>query len=243
MSGKLTTLEEFMRKYINNQSLAGRADSFDTYKHKNGINYNRAFQRAAESLYSDKKRNLSSYGQNKLNISNKGLQNSGYARYVDDRADDLYNRDLSKLESARNEAQYKALGGYASYLEGYEKSKDALKNSVASHLISSGIANLDEAVSYAISRGLGKEDAIAIGHEAYSINKQRIFNDILSQVASLGLDRDGAVMLAEKMGLSTQDAHTFGDEIEEMLKHYGSISKDYLEYLEQQSNKTTNTFN
>ena len=114
---------------------------------------------------------------------------------------------------------------------------------MSSHLIDKGVVNLDDAVAYGIAQGLSKEDAIAIGNNVYSVNKQKVFNDILSQSATLGLDRDGAVMLAKKMGVTEIDAQAFGDEIDEMLKHYSSISEGYLEYLKQQSEKTTNTFN
>ena len=135
------------------------------------------------------------------------------------------------------------LGGYADYLEKYEKQQNALKKSVSSHLIDKGVVNLNDAVAYGIAQGLSEADAIAIGNNVYSVNKQMVFNDILSQSATLGLDREGAVMLAKKMGVTESDAQAFGDEIDEMLKHYSSISEGYLEYLKQQSQKNTNTFN
>ena len=243
MSNKLTTLEDFMKKYIANATITNGADSLDVYKHKNGINYDRTYSRSVESLYSDKARNGSGYGQNYRDLSNKGLQNSGYASYVDSLSNRTFYNNLIALKGERDLAEAKMLGGYADYLEKYEKQQNALKKSVSSHLIDKGVVNLNDAVAYGIAQGLSEADAIAIGNNVYSVNKQMVFNDILSQSATLGLDREGAVMLAKKMGVTESDAQAFGDEIDEMLKHYSSISEGYLEYLKQQSQKNTNTFN
>lgn len=243
MSGKLTTLEDFMKKYISNQKIKNGADSFDTYRHKNGLNYNRSYSRAVESLYADKKRNLATYGQNYRDISNKGLQNSGYAEYVSGKAGSDYTSEISKLGALRDQAESRALASYAGYLEKYSDKQKALKESVTSHLIKNDVVDLDAAVAYAIGQGLTEEDAIAVGQSVYSVTKQKVFNSILEQVATLGLDKNGAVMLAKKMGVTESDAEEFGSEIEEMLKHYKNVSSDYLEYLEQRSDKTTNTFN
>ena len=243
MSGSLATLEEFMKKYISSATGKNGADSLDTYKYKNGINYNRSYAKAVESLYADKAKSGAGYGRNYRDLSNKGLQNSGYARYVDSLADRTFYNRLIAARSERDQAEAKTLSGYADYLERYEKQQSAIKQSVSSHLIDKGVVNPDDAVAYGISQGLSEADAIAIGKNVYSVNKQKVFNDILSEAATLGLDRDGAVMLAKKMGITESDAQTFGDEIDEMLKHYSSISEGYLEYLKQQSQKNTNTFN
>lgn len=242
LSEKLTTLEEFMKKYISNQRLAGSADSFDIYKHKNGINYDRTFTKAVKSLYADQKRNSASYGQNYRNISNKGLQNSGYAEYINAISSSKYNSGLDRLKDERGTALTKALGGYTSYLQRYADKQTSLKKSVTSQLINNGIVNLNDAVSYAIGQGLSEEDAIAVGNNAYSVNKRKVFNSILEQSASLGLDKDGAIMLAKKMGFTDDDAAEIGEEVSEMMKHYRDISSEYLEYLEQKSNQITNTF-
>ena len=243
MSNKLTTLEDFMKKYIANASITNGADTLDAYMHKNGINYDRTYSRAVESLYANKAKNSAGYGRNYRDLSNKGLQNSGYARYVDSLSNSSFYKGLTAAKGERDLAEAKTLGEYSSYLEQYKKQQNALKESVSSHLIDKGVVNLNDAVAYGIAQGLSKEDAIAIGNNVYSVNKQKVFNDILSQSPALGLDRDGAVLLAKKMGVTEIDAQAFGDEIDEMLKHYSSISEGYLEYLKQQSEKTTNTFN
>jgi hypothetical protein len=243
MSASLTTLEDFMKKYIENQKLHGGADTLDTYKHKTGADYDRTFARALESLYAKKFKSTANYGQNYRNLSDKGLQNSGYSKYIDELSQSNFKKGERALKGERDLAEAKTLSGYANYLEGYKKQQNAIKQSVSSHLIDKGVVNLDDAVAYGLSQGLTEADAIAIGKNAYTVNKQKVFNDIISQVAALGLDRDGTVMLAKKMGVTDEDAELFGDEISEMLKHYSNISDGYLEYLEQNSHKNTNTFN
>lgn len=242
MSSKLITLEEFMKKYIANKTVANNADTFDVYKHKTGADYDRSFTRAVESLYASKGKSSAEYGRNYQSLSNKGLQNSGYSEYINELSDRNFKNGITALRGERDLAEAKTFKGYSEYLEKYTKAQNALKESVSSHLISNGVVNLDDAIGYGISQGLSEEDAIAIGQNVYSVNKQKVFNDIMAQVAALGLDRDGAVMLAKKMGVTESDAEAFGDEIGELLKHYSSVSQGYLEYLEQRSQKNTNTF-
>ena len=245
MSDKLTSLEEFINKYISNQKVLNKADSFDTYKRKNAINYTRDFNKGAESLYATKMKELATYGRNNRNIANIGLQNSGYSEYVNNQANSSYNSGVNKLKQIRDAAQSDALRGYTKYLEKYSNRQTALKESVSSHLISNNVVNLNDAISYGIAQGLSEDDAIAIGQNAYSITKQKAFNSILEQATSLGLDREGAVMLAKKMGFTDEDAEEAGREVGEMMSHYQNVSQgylDYLKYLEEKSSQTTQTF-
>ena len=243
MSASLTTLEDFMKKYVENQKLHNTADTLDVYKHKTGTNYDRSFAKAVESRYAKKGKHTSDYGRNYRDLSNKGLQNSGYSEYIDVISRRDFEKGVTALKGERDLAEAKTLSGYAGYLDSYRKQQNAIKESVSSHLIDKGVVNLDDAVAYGLSQGLTEADAIAIGQNVYSVNKQKVFNDIISQVATLGLDRDGAVMLAKKMGVTDEDAELFGNEISDMLKHYSNLSEGYLEYLEQNSHKNTSTFN
>ena len=245
MPNKLSTLEDFMKKYISNQKLSNGADSFETYKFKNGVDYDNDFNKAAVNLYANKKKNASSYGANYRNLANKGLQNSGYADYIDNLANLTYASNLSKLENKKSDAQKLALGGYSDYLEKYSNKQTSLKKSVSSHLIKNNVVNLEDAIAYGLSMGLSQEDAIAIGENAYSVTKQKVYNDILKEAVSFGLDKEGAVMLAKKMGMTDSDAEAVGEEVREMMSHYQNVSQsylDYLKYLEEKSSHTTNTF-
>ena len=104
-----------------------------------------------------------------------------------------------------------------------------------SHLIDSGIVDLGTSIAYGINAGLSFDDARALGESAYDVTKQKILNEILKQTASLGLDADGAKMLATKMGLSESDAENISKEVSELLEYYRNISAEYLEFLEQRS--------
>lgn len=243
MSNKLTTLEDFMKKYIENRAATSGAMTYDAYKYGQGANYDRDYAKAVESLYAKTSKTSAGYGQNYQALSNKGLQNSGYSEYIDELSDRSFSKGLTALKGERDLEEAKTIKGYSDYLERYAKEQNALKSAVSSHLISTGVVNLDEAVAYGLSLGLSREDAIAIGQSVYSANKQKVFNDIIAQVATLGLDRDGAIALAKRMGVTDGDAEAFGDEVEDMLKHYSSVSEGYLEYLSQRSQKNTKTFN
>ena len=232
---KTSKLDELKNKYLADNPTLGMADSYDLYKHKNGINTTKSYADAVGSLYAASKKNLSSYGQNSRIFNNKGLQNSGYADYVDASAEDSFNTGRESLKSSYANAEAQNLSSYASYLDKYQQKQQSLKDSVLSHLIDNEIVDLSTAIAYGINSGLSFDDAKALGQSAYGVTKDKITTEILKQSASLGLDKEGAKMLALKMGMTTSDAESIAKEVAELLQYYSSISKDYLDFLEQRS--------
>lgn len=232
---KVTNLEELVKKYLNSGKAIGTPDSYNLYKYKNGLSGAKSYSDAVGSLYASSERSLSSFGKNNREINNKGLQNSGYSEYIDDLAERSFKSGLESLRKSYEENEAKARSSYASYLEKYKDKTSSVKKSVMSHLISNDVVDLNTAIAYGISAGLSKEDAAMVGQSAYDVTKQKVFNKILEQTVSLGLDKEGARMLALKMGVSDKDADIFADEVSKLLKYYGNISEDYLEFLEQRS--------
>lgn len=228
------TLEELLK---NREHKNGNTtDSYEDYKRKNGLYDTRGYVDAVNAIYAASKKDLSSYGANNRKLSNKGLQNSGYADYIDALSQSDFNSKLTQIKDIYKTKEADAALGYAEYLE-KEKMKSAkLKNSVMSHLIKNGVVDLSTAVAYGMSAGLSQEDAESIGKSAYEVTKQKVFNSILEQTVRLGLDSEGARQLAIKMGVSEGDAQGFADEISELLDYYGNISEEYLEFLKQRSN-------
>lgn len=233
---KATTLEELIEKYLDKTPAVGVADSYDLYKHKKGLSGAKSYSDAIGSLYANSKKNLSAFGANSHKIGNKGLQNSGYAAYIDSLAKNAFKSGANSIGDtfAKNEAN--ARSSYASYLESYADKQSTVKRNVMTHLIKNDVADLTTAIACGMSAGLSREDAEAVGRSVYEVTKQSLFNKILEKSVTLGLDKDGAKTLAMKMGISESDADTFAEEVEDMLKYYRSISDDYLEYLEQRSN-------
>ena len=233
---KVTTLEELVKQQLAKSLMQNEADTYDLYKHKNGLYTAKSYSDAMASLYAESKRNLSSYGTNDAKINNKGLQNSGFASYVNDLSENMFSKNKLKLSSDYANEEAKARSSYATYLENYKDKQSCLKNSVTSHLIKNEVVDLGTAIAYGISAGLSKEDATLAGQSAYEVTKQKVFNKVLNEVVTLGLDKNGAKMLAIKMGVSENDAQSCAEEINELLEYYGNISEDYLEFLEQRSN-------
>ncbi len=230
---KVKTLEELVKKYLEGKPSLGTPDTYDTYKHKNGLSGAKSYSDAAAKLYASSKRGSSTFGANNRIINNKGLQNSGYAAYIDSLAKNSLNSGLGSLESNYLNLETESRQSYASYLDKYRDKLETTKRSVMSHLVNNDVVDLDTAVAYGISAGLSKEDAALVGQSAYEVTKQKVFNKLIEQTVSLGLDKDGAKALAIKMGVSEEDATGFADEIDELLKYYRSLSDGYLEYLEQ----------
>ena len=232
---KATTLEELMKKYLSKNPTLGTPDSYDVYKHKNDLSSVKSYTDAVNSLYASSKKNTSSYGVNNRKMSNKGLQNSGYATYVDNLAKDSFTLGLNSLNAERAKKENEARSSYASYLEKYKDKQNKVKDDVMSHLIGNDIVDINTAIAYGVTAGLSREDAEIVGQSAYEITKQKVLNKILEQTVSLGLDEEGAKMLALKMGVNDSDAEGIAKEVGELLKHYRDLSDDYLEVLENRS--------
>lgn len=232
---KNTMLDLLKRYYLSTDPTLGTPDSYDVFKHKSGIDTAKSYADAINSLYAKSKKESSSWGSNNRLINNKGLQNSGYADYLDEKAEKTLEYGKAALKDSYAKAEAENLSSYAAYLDKHQKQIDSTKKSVLSHLVNNEILDLNTAIAYGVNAGLSFEDAKAMGESAYQTAKKRIANDILKQAVSLGLDRTGAKQLGVKMGLSTIDAEQIAKEVEEMLQYYKSISGDYLDFLKQRS--------
>lgn len=233
---KTSLLKELEKLYLSKSPGKDKPDSYDLYKHKNNLNTAKSYSDAVSSLFASSKKNLSTYGANSRILNNKGLQNSGYSEYVDDAAEKSFVDGSKALKDSYVQKENENRSSYASYLEAYGKKQNGVRNSVMSHLVNNGIVDLGTAIAYGVNAGLSFEDAKTVGQSAYQVTKQKILNDILKQTATLGLDKNGAKMLATKMGLTSSDAEEIANEVADLLRYYGTISKDYLEFLEQRSN-------
>ena len=232
---KATTLEDLMNKYLSKNPTLGTPDTYDVYKHNNDLSSVKSYTNAVNSLYASSKKASSSYGANNRKITNKGLQNSGYSTYIDDLAKNSFTSGLKSLNDEYAQKENKNRASYVSYLEKYRDKQNQVKDNVMSHLISNDIVDINTAIAYGVNSGLSREDAEIIGASAYEITKQKVLNKILEQTVSLGLDQDGAKMLALKMGVNDTDADKIAKEVGEMLEYYRNLSDDYLEFLENRS--------
>ena len=232
----IASLEDLVKKYLSKNPTIGKADSYDLYKHKNSLYTPKSYTDAVGSLYASSKKSLSSYGANNRYINNKGLQNSGYTEYIDDISKSAFASESQALKATNAKSEADARSSYASYLEKYKDKQAEVKKDVMSHLVNNDIADLNTAIAYGVNAGLSKDDAEAVGQSAYEITKQKIFNKIIEQSVSLGLDKNGAKLLALNMGITESDADDIANEVNKMLKYYRDISEDYLDFLEQRSN-------
>ena len=228
-------LDLIKKAYAEKTPTPGLADSLDVYKHKNGLDTAKSYSDAINSLFSKSKSSLSTYGENSRQINNKGLQNSGYADYIDAKAKSSFDYGKAALEDSYHRSNEDTLSSYASYLEKYQDKQNSTKSRVLSHLIDNSILDISTAIAYGINAGLSFDDAKAVGESAYQTSKNKIANDILKQSVSLGLDQAGAKRLAISMGLSSRDADEIAKEVANMLEYYNNISADYLAFLEERS--------
>lgn len=232
---KITSLEDLVKQYLKKNPNLGAPDSYDLYKHKNGVSDAKTYSDAVRSLHASSRKISSSYGENSRNINNKGLQNSGYSTYVDDLSDINLSKNLNDLRKEYLRKEGKNHASYVSYLEKYSDKKQKVKNDVTSHLIKNDVVDLNTAIAYGMAAGLSKDDAEAAGQSAYEITKKKVFNNIIEKAMTLGLDKNGTKALALKMGISESDADEISDQVAELIEYYTDVSDDYLDFLEERS--------
>lgn len=228
---KTSLLDKLKEQYLSENPNQGMPDSYDLYKHKNGLNAQQSYADAVSKLFALSKKNTSSYGQNNRMLNSKGLMNSGYADYIDLSTDKSFALGKDTLKNAYSKSEAENLGSYATYLDKYREKQTSLKDNVLSHLIDNEISDLGTAIAYGINSGLSYDDAKSMGQSAYEVIKNKVTNEILKQATSLGLDEDGAKALAVKMGMTTSDAAAIAKEVADLMKYYNNVSSDYLEFL------------
>ena len=94
------------------------------------------------------------------------------------------------------------------------------------------ITDSDTAYRYAIHNGLSPEMAKKAVSDSYGIIREKLISEILTRVASLELDGEGAEIYARHMGMNEVDSKMIGTQAKELYAHYVEMSDKYLEYLD-----------
>lgn len=242
----IKSLREFLDNYISNLKLSNTPQSLDDYKRKNDYTADMSYARALENAMLKNKQSGLNYGAMSESLAESGLSDSGYRGYLYDKAQENHKDALAAIESDYTEKQGQLVKGYTAYLDKLASEEKALYEKVRQNLIDNEIIDIDTAYRFAIESGLSEKQADAVSRNVYSVSRRRLMNRILEQVATLKLDGAGVKIYASAMGLSDEDSAYVVKKAEELLKHYGELSGEYLDRLdelEKKSDKVTDTFN
>ena len=115
------TLEDILKDRGGNKKTSNAPDTYEDYIRKNGLLDMRGYADAVGALYAASKKNLASYGVQSRELSAKGLQNSGYASYIDELAKSGFTSGLDKINDTYAKREQSAKAGYVSYLDKYDE--------------------------------------------------------------------------------------------------------------------------
>lgn len=229
---KMKSLEEYMRDYFRSTTLENSPMSFSTYKSSVGSNPSSDYARAMSEATSKAMKTSSSYGTEALKMDRLGLSNTGYSDYLATLEKDSLERTENALATERSIAEYNEAQNYLSYLSKYAEEQQALNTRITDALVRERVTDSNTAYKYAINNGLSPEMAKKAVSDSYGIIREKLISEILTRVASLELDGEGAEIYARHMGMNEEDSKMIGTQARELYAHYVEMSDKYLEYLD-----------
>lgn len=236
---KIASLKSFLDTYIKNQSINNGPNNYTAYIAEQSSKIDNTYAKAMEKLYLNSAKSRAGYGTNAQSLSNMGLSNSGYAKYIDSQVNSQLDAGKSALLSQESEER-DALGtSYKDYLRNYSEERGKLTNSITDKLISNKILDYKSAYSYAISAGLSHEEANVASQNAYSALRQGVISSLITDLTNMHLTVDMAETLAKSYGLNSEDVERVRNYALIIEGRGDEVPEDFLKELENISDKLT----
>lgn len=231
---KITDMESFMKNYLRDAEEYG-AMSIREYAAENRTAADADFGNALKEASLDYRRSLPSYGVLGSKLDTYGLDGSGYANYLSDKARGEYDSAVTEAKAGLMKSNNSLMNGYSKYIEQFATDRSALRRNVQDKLISRRVYDMDAAYDYGISAGLTPEEARTISTTVYNSLRGDAKKKVIDRAISLRLDAEGTKKYAISMGLNEADAISVADEAADLLKHYSEYTDGYWDYLNNKS--------
>ena len=230
---EIKSLEEYMRNYFRSTTLENGPMSFSSFKSQSGSDPMGDYARAMSMATQKAMKTSSSYGTRATALEKLGLTKTGYGDYLAALEKENLEKTQNALLSQRKSAEYNQAQNYLSYLTDYAQEQQTLGTRITDALVRERITDSDTAYLYAIHNGLSPEMAKKAVSDSYGIIREKLISEIMTRVAALELDGQGAEIYARHMGMSEEDSKMIGEQAKELYAHYIEVTDKYLEYLDQ----------
>lgn len=236
---KLASLQSFFDTYIKNQSISNGTADYQAYIAEQSAKIDDTYNDALERLYSDSVRSRSTYGTTAQALSNMGLTNSGYAKFIDSQSKSMLKAGKDDIISKESDKRSELGASYKDYIKDYVNNRNKLTASITDKLINNGILDYNSAYSYAVSAGLSDKEAKVASQNAYNALRQNVITSIVTKLTDMHLTTDMATTLAKSYGLNAADV--------ERVRNYAlfiegkktEVSDEFLKELEDMSDRLT----
>ena len=227
-----TTLSQFIENYVNNKKIQNKPKSYQSYLEQIGkSDYDLKYLSKIEDLSYDRATGLSTYGAKAQSLTSKGLDDSGYAKYVDKLQRDLTKDSEKQMLAKMNSESRELRTDYAKYLQSYTEKKEKAKSDITAQLIKNGVIDTDKSKEYAISAGLSEEEALAVSNDVYNSLRSNVISALIDDVVSLRLNHDSARTVALSKGLNLADAISIENIAKKIREEFNNASDELLNDL------------
>lgn len=151
------------------------------------------------------------YGANAESLFEKGLQGSGYARFLADEAARAMNTSKQQYRQDAASTLEKNLSGYAKYLTSHKEAQDTLRKQMIERIGRGESFDMTNAYQTAIAAGLTNENALAAAELGIAAAKERATSRLLQMILEQRLKDYRAMEYARSMGFSEEEIEKFGE--------------------------------
>lgn len=227
---KTNSLEDFIKTYVENKVKSESKESYENWLRQNGVDSYGIYSDAIRDANTDYRREKSSYGVNAEKLSSLGLSGAGYSDYIDGKAYSEMQRSKASARGTLAENEAKNRSEYGKYLEDKATWAKSDYEKAVKYITDANIMDYDEAYNYAVTAGLGEEDAALAAKTAGEAVRKRARAEVLSVIVNQRYNHKQAAEYARALGLSEEEAQELSS-YADIINASGYYTKDYLDYL------------
>lgn len=233
------TLKDFIKDYLKDRSVALGAKGYAKWISEQSASPTATHAEAISKADTSYRASLSGYGRNAERLAASGLNNSGYAKYLDtlakkDRESAVSSAVLNAEKDAANQRT-----AYEKYLNEIEGDRQKAYEKAVKSIQSDNIALYSTAYDKALTFGLDEESAKRAATEASNAVKTTLRQKLLAEIATKRMTSEATKAYALTIGLDEDVADElaeFAHKLNESVDSDGT-SESYLNYLKNLLNK------
>lgn len=229
MTKTKTSLEDFIKSYLENTKKNDTGPSYSEWLRKNGTSAENIYQRGIQGTEAEYKSSLPSYGALAENLAGGGLSGGGYEKYLRDMSEKNYKAEKNSALNNMLKTMEKNLEDYKSETEEKDTSKPMSYTTALYYLDREKFPNYDDAYSFALDIGLDEETADRAAKYVSDKYRKKIKEEILKSIVNKSLTESQTRKYAEGLNLPEEDIEELCAYAKE-INEYISTSNRY-EYM------------
>lgn len=234
-------IRNFASAYAKLLEKENRPTDYETYIRNSSDSFNTIAREKVQDTVTGAARQLSGYGSLAESLSQGGLADDGYSKYVKAKIQGSARSRLGEIEAERVDAERKARQGYLSYLDSHNASQERILRDVTEKLTEKRVTDPLRIYEYAVESGLTADAAEAAYESVYRSVKNEIKSEMIAKVCSQEYTPEMARAYAKSIGLQERDISEIISIAEKFGKSFERYSEDYLKYLESLGSQNTVT--